>query len=149
MKNSRKYLFGICYGESMKPLINPGDQLVIKPVAISSVMVGEIVVFKKKSKYISHRVLWRYKNKLHVKGDNSREFDSPIGPHQLLGKLISTKSSRGVIKFNSKKSLKMRYYYWLCSWIVFLLPVTGYKVALLLVRGRGLLARLQTERKKN
>jgi len=129
----------------MKPLINPGDQLIIKPVVFSQIRIAEIVVFKDRKRYICHRVLWRTEIKLHVKGDNSSEFDPPIERPQLLGKLFATKSTRGVIRFDSRKSLAVRYYYWLCSWLVFLIPAIGYKLALLLIRGRGLLARLQIE----
>jgi hypothetical protein len=74
-------------GTSMIPLICAGDSVVITPISISDVQVGDVVVFKSRDQFIVHRVVGRQGVSFLEKGDNAfacRE----LAPGTVLGKVI-------------------------------------------------------------
>lgn len=78
---------------SMKPLINPGDMVVINTENINSIIVGDIIEFKVDDKSVVHRVIeivYRDGNKRYItKGDANKKEDAFIVTNeQLVGKLI-------------------------------------------------------------
>lgn len=78
-------------GESMKPLLLPDDNVFIKKVGFNKLQIGDIIVYKKNKRLITHRLI--YKNKQHVitKGDNNLECDHKLLPKQIVGKVIKIK----------------------------------------------------------
>ncbi len=83
-------------GESMFPLLQPNDIVYFKKIAFSKIKTYDLIVFYKKNQIISHRVIYKNKNYLITKGDNSHQPDGKIFPSQILGKIYQ-------IKRNGKK----------------------------------------------
>lgn len=67
------------HGDSMRPFINPGDELDIvffdKPKPIQELKEGQIVLINDRSEWIAHRVL-NCRGRFVTKGDWSNTFDS-------------------------------------------------------------------------
>lgn len=77
---------------SMKPLINPGDMVIIKKCSISDIKVGDIVEYSMGDYSIAHRVISIYYNageaSLITKGDANKATDkNPVTSVQLIGRL--------------------------------------------------------------
>jgi signal peptidase I len=89
-----KYPFIVVMGKSMQPTLNPGDMLIIKGINMSTLQVGDILVFKPKwlNKLIIHRaVKIDYTNnetKIFTKGDALKNLDIIYAePNEILGRL--------------------------------------------------------------
>ncbi|CAG1023006.1 signal peptidase I [Methylococcales bacterium] len=84
-------------GCSMLPLIRSGD-IVLVEHGCTGVRLGDIVVFRFKSKLIAHRVLHKYEGNFGpifiTKGDNVLHFDPPISNKEIVGRVLTIK--RGV-----------------------------------------------------
>jgi signal peptidase I len=80
-------------GKSMHPLIRHGDSIRIVKCAPGLLAIGDIITFKKKGIYFTHRVLWKTKKgnriTLITKGDNEINTDSPVSPNHILGKAVA------------------------------------------------------------
>jgi signal peptidase len=78
---------------SMEPLIKPGDVIIVKKVDPETLVVGDIIQFRKDGVLISHRIIDEYEeNKVKyyiTKGDNNSVADhDPVGLEQIKGKVI-------------------------------------------------------------
>ncbi|MGD1026180.1 S24/S26 family peptidase [Candidatus Binatus soli] len=75
-------------GSSMLPAIWPKDVLLVRPKADSQLFEGEVVVFARDGRLITHRVARRLDaegHRLLTRGDSSRAFDLPVEAHDVLG----------------------------------------------------------------
>ncbi|WP_423946797.1 S24/S26 family peptidase [Candidatus Binatus sp.] len=75
-------------GSSMLPAIWPKDVLLVRPKIDSQLFEGEVVVFARDGRLITHRVACRLDaegNRLLTRGDSSRAFDLPVEAHNVLG----------------------------------------------------------------
>lgn len=70
--------------DSMAPLIEVGDLVLIGSPKKIDVKVGSLVLFKDKGKKILHRVVKKTKSKIFLKGDNAFEFQE-IKKSEVLG----------------------------------------------------------------
>ena len=81
-------------GKSMRPLIQPGDQVLIKHGHIN-VRRGDVIVFLQEEKMVVHRLLRICKDGSKTifitKGDNTSYLDSPISAHQVIGRVLKIK----------------------------------------------------------
>ena len=103
--NSGKYFcFTVCTS-SMFPLIDPGDEIVVKKSSSDTLKCGDILVFEKYSELYTHRFLgkrmFNSKIKLITKGDNSFIIDEPLSEEDLLGKVVSIKNTHKSIDLES------------------------------------------------
>lgn len=79
--------------ESMKPLIKPGNNLVVKDWQAKKLIMGDIVLYQDQHTLYAHRLLYkRFRGKqitLITKGDYSRTIDPPFLSECFLGKVIA------------------------------------------------------------
>ena len=94
-------------GYSMYPFIKPGDVGTISECSISSLKIGEIIVFKHHNNWIAHRLLKKRlidgNHLLIAKGDTSKKNDKPISEAMFIGRLAGLSRSGRVINLESKK----------------------------------------------
>jgi signal peptidase I len=92
-------------GISMLPLLQDGDEVLISH-DLSLLRRGEIVVFQKENCLVAHRVV-RIKKEAGggttylTKGDNTLQFDSPVGNTAILGRVISIRKNGQETRLNS------------------------------------------------
>ena len=96
-------------GYSMYPFIKPGDIGTIVKCSISSLRIGEIVVFKQQNNWIAHRLLKKQNIDdaivLIAKGDTSRKNDRPIEEDMFIGRLTTLNRNGRTIDLDSKKRM--------------------------------------------
>lgn len=78
---------------SMKPLIDPGDLVLVKKIKSSEVKVGDVIKFKSDNIYIFHRIISintdGEQTKYQTKGDNNSTADRElVSPENIKGKVI-------------------------------------------------------------
>lgn len=74
-------------GNSMRPILKPGDTIEISKKKIYK--IGDIVVFKEKDNRIVHRIIAYDQEHLITKGDNVCYSDLPIMYEDIMGKVSS------------------------------------------------------------
>ncbi|MEM0118403.1 MAG: signal peptidase I [Conexivisphaerales archaeon] len=102
-------------GISMLPAIHTGDLAIVVPTSVSSLHVGDIVVYRFEGTLIIHRVIAVYDNAnppyVIVKGDNNPIPDQNItGPRQitnslLVGKVVMLIEGMGIFTDTATKYL--------------------------------------------
>jgi signal peptidase len=76
-------------GNSMEPTLQTGDLvIVLKRVATSDVSVGDVVVYRRGSTLIIHRVVMIEGSTFITKGDNNWVVDPPVNSEALIGKVL-------------------------------------------------------------
>ena len=91
-------------GVSMSPFIRHNERITVRPCSHRDILFGDIILYSGfgngtrrlsdpiKGKKIVHRFLWRREAdgelRLITKGDNNYHCDSPVSPHQVLGKVV-------------------------------------------------------------
>lgn len=78
---------------SMKPIINPGDMVLVRRLKTADVKIGDIVQYKKDNMYVFHRVIEVVEDKNEIKyktkGDNNTIADSDLVSIDMIkGKVI-------------------------------------------------------------
>ncbi len=80
-------------GWSMLPAVWPGDTLMVEQATLSSVSLGEIVLFVRDRRLFAHRIVASSRRdggqQLVTKGDAMPSQDAPISEAELLGKVSS------------------------------------------------------------
>ena len=80
-------------GDSMRPLIAPGAQLLVE-FGATPLRVGEIVVFSQNERLVAHRLVgWRPGRGWIAKGDAEAYIDGLLEPSDLLGVVRSVRRS--------------------------------------------------------
>lgn len=81
-------------GESMLPLLQPGDQVLVSH-NYADIRPGDIIVIWQAGRLLIHRIIRIGGDGTHrtifTKGDNARQFDSPVGAEEIIGKAIALK----------------------------------------------------------
>ena len=92
-------------GKSMKPLIQPGNQVLIKH-GYTNAGRGDVIVFLQKEGLVAHRLLHIYKagskTMFITKGDNNSYFDPPLDAHQVVGRVLKIKRARRWISIDTR-----------------------------------------------
>ena len=83
----------------MSPFIKSGDILRVKPT--KKISVGDIILYKRGKCFTTHRVVGRRKIEKDyfflTKGDALRSCDSLVSSSEVLGKVVTVKTSKGKI----------------------------------------------------
>ena len=89
-QNDYSNLFGYTFFEvatgSMSDTIEIGDVVIVK--ITKEVNENDIIVYKEKENFITHRLIEKDGDKLVAKGDANNSEDKPITEEQILGKVI-------------------------------------------------------------
>ncbi len=104
-------------GPSMNPTLREGDLLEVKAYGYESICIGDVILFKRESGIIVHRVVNVYENGLVTRGDNNIEKDPGLlNSKDVVGRVIAfwrgkrrkkvLRGSTGIIaaKFNITKN---------------------------------------------
>ena len=80
-------------GSSMLPAIRPGDVLEVHRESMAGVSIGDIVVFEREARLVTHRVVEKVSGRggtlLITRGDALRVPDPPVTPEELLGRVTA------------------------------------------------------------
>ena len=145
MKNI--YLAGSGIGQSMSPIINPGDKIYITKTAPNLLQRGDIIVFFYKKKLISHRIVRIFQDSILTKGDNTASYDTVINKKFILGRVVLVIGRFGNIHLDSKTAHFLKHYYLLCSLVSYYLPRLTYCIVLRMMIGRRMLLKLQQQKR--
>lgn len=99
----------IVFGSSMKPMLLNGDSIDI--VQSNEYLIGDIVVFEyDENEYIVHRVVYKDKEKLVCKGDNSFRLEY-IKHTNILGKVMQVVRNGNIVSLRvmAHKYIDMSY----------------------------------------
>jgi len=77
------------HGESMLPILWPGDVVEIKSCSLDDVMPGEIVLALRARRFFLHRFVERSQNGFLLRGDSMPHPDPRFPSEALLGRLVS------------------------------------------------------------
>ncbi len=85
----REYLaFGIVSG-SMRPVVNPGETVLVVPCPPAELRPGDLVVVRRPGGPVCHRFLRRAAGLLVTQGDNTWRADAPVPENALVGRVVS------------------------------------------------------------
>ena len=92
-------------GLSMFPVLLPDDILRVKPVKPEQLLRGQIIVYEKDSKIISHRYIKTVNGEIICKGDGLIYNDAPFNNENLLGVVVARIRKNNTILFNNRLKL--------------------------------------------
>jgi signal peptidase len=80
-------------GTSMHPTIRHGELITVEPVSPSELKRGDIILYRLKGNFIAHRLVKIQKKNgggliFLLRGDASINYDAPVKPEQILGKVV-------------------------------------------------------------
>jgi uncharacterized protein len=90
-------------GVSMRPFLKEGDEVMVQPLEIGKVNVGDIVCFGKP--VTCHRVIrkFRFNGRLYVQEKGDRQLDSTKIPmDEISGKVVAINKSKRTLKLDNK-----------------------------------------------
>ncbi len=91
-------------GVSMAPTILHGDFLTVTPVEPSAIRKGDIILYRNGRSTIAHRVVNVDAGKSFLlRGDALEAADAPVGPNQILGRVVSLERAGRTIDPNSAR----------------------------------------------
>lgn len=70
---------------SMEPVLKIGDKVTATPCETGELTAGQVVVYRRDSRYIVHRIVKIEGFVAVTAGDNSRRFDPPISVFDIVG----------------------------------------------------------------
>lgn len=95
-------------GGSMCPLIRDGDILEVQPIEVAEVRLGDVIFFQgHRGNMLAHRLVHKTQAEngettLIAKGDAASQFDQPVRPDQLFGKVISIERRQKRVELDSR-----------------------------------------------
>lgn len=75
------------HGDSMYPVIHSGDYVLVEPVALTDVRLGDVVLSLTARGLTAHRVVAITQTTITTCGDNALDNDPPITAAELLGRV--------------------------------------------------------------
>jgi hypothetical protein len=94
-------------GNSMRPLVRDEDILEVQPIGFAEVKVGDMIFFRgHQGNMLAHRLVNKTRAEdgettLIAKGDTASQFDRPVRPDQLFGKVISIERGQKRVELDS------------------------------------------------
>ncbi len=85
------------HGESMLPLLHPKDLINYQKISFLKIKTNDLVLVFKNNLAFTHRVIYKTKRYLIIKGDNNLESDGKIYPRHVVGKVMSIKRKNKII----------------------------------------------------
>lgn len=81
---------------SMADTINAGDWVIVE--ITKNVELNDIITFKEKDDFVTHRIVEEYKDSYVTKGDANNTKDAKISEDQVVGKVVKTLSNFGIFR---------------------------------------------------
>lgn len=92
-------------GISMHPMIRAGDIIVVESARVDDISIGDIVLYCLGEKMVAHRVIRRRvengKMVLVTKGDSCPNFDKPVFPEHVIGKVITIQKKEREVRLDT------------------------------------------------
>ena len=92
-------------GSSMLPLIQPGDQALVRH-GHANVRRGDVIVFLQQEKMVAHRLLRIYNHgpvtTFITKGDNVPYLDSPVNASKVVGRVLKIKRDSRCLSIDTR-----------------------------------------------
>ena len=79
---------------SMAPLLERNDQVMLVPVDLETLKKGDIITVKSEEGFLTHRVVSLSNRKIQTKGDRNISLDQSYHPHQIIGRVQQIRSKR-------------------------------------------------------
>ena len=79
---------------SMAPLLEKNDQVILELVDLETLKKGDIITFKSKEGFLTHRVVSRSNREIRTKGDRNIILDPPLHLNHIIGRVAKIKSTR-------------------------------------------------------
>ena len=79
---------------SMSPLLERNDQVILVPVDLETLKKGDIITIKSEEGFLTHRVVSRSNREIRTKGDRNSTLDRSYHPDQIIGRVQQIKSKR-------------------------------------------------------
>ena len=76
-------------GDSMAPLLRPGDRVTVQPVQPDALRLGDMIVVRHPSDLITHRLVAVDEQGWHTKGDNCHRADEPVAVQAIVGRVVA------------------------------------------------------------
>jgi signal peptidase I len=84
-------------GDSMAPLIEAGDVVLVQRVNAEELRRGDLLVVEEAGSFLVHRAVAISSNRLRTKGDNVRYADPAVTVHDVLGRVAMVEKAGGRI----------------------------------------------------
>jgi len=75
-------------GDSMAPLIEPGDVVLVRHVNPEDLRRGDLILVEQGGAFLTHRLVAADAHLVRTKGDNASHADPPVLPQDVLGRVI-------------------------------------------------------------
>ncbi|MEK7597027.1 MAG: nucleotidyltransferase family protein [Patescibacteria group bacterium] len=98
-------------GQSMFPFIQSNDGIYIRHIIFSKLKINDIVIFRQKGKFITHRIIYKKQNYIVTKGDNNLNSDGKIYPKQIIGKVYQIRRNGKIINLDTLYLLQSSLYF--------------------------------------
>jgi RimJ/RimL family protein N-acetyltransferase/translation initiation factor IF-1 len=95
------------YGMSMYPIIRPGDVVQVRPVEWTALRRGDILYYERECRLVAHRVMvpaFDDAAPIIAKGDTLENFDPPILPEQLMGRVEALERGSRIISLVDRRA---------------------------------------------
>jgi len=75
-------------GDSMAPLIEPGDVVLVRHVNPEDLRRGDLILVEQGGAFLTHRLVTADGHRVQTKGDNASHADPPVLPQDVLGRVM-------------------------------------------------------------
>jgi hypothetical protein len=110
-------------GQSMHPLLQPGDHLWVGPLLARGARRGDLVVVQRTDDIITHRLVSAVPDIWHTRGDNCMSLDPPISTQAVLGRVIMVEQGRARLDLRCQSWRQVN---WLLGWLSWLAGCAGH-----------------------
>jgi signal peptidase I len=102
--------------DSMSPMINVDDFVVIEQTSRKEYERGDIVVIDRKGKFVTHRLVRLGEDKWYTKGDRFHSLDEPISIDDLIGRVVQIDRKDNQLNLKCRKWRRInRFRGWLAN----------------------------------
>ena len=110
---------------SMAPTLQPRDEIVVRPVPLEQIRVGDLILFTHQGQLICHRLVEMSAGALLTRGDTASSAGQRIGRDQVLGKVV--KIRKRTVWVGLRETLRRALLPSLLRWLPRLQRVRAYR----------------------
>lgn len=88
---------------SMQPIMEIGDSIVVEVIPGKDVKIGDIIVIKRLDDFLTHRVIYKTNDGWVTKGDNNTLLDPPVQPENFIGCVRNVQQDNQMINLEARK----------------------------------------------
>ena len=103
-------------GNSMAPLLRPGDAVWAEPALPASLRRGDVIVVRRAGGLVTHRLVALGDGEWYTKGDNARHLDPPVTADAILGRVVAIERGGDRIELRGRQWAIVSRVLGLASW---------------------------------